>query len=111
MARLGPKTEWVFPLPWHPGPPEREVLTVSRDSQQALFALLNEDIRRGNRNLAIRHFLMLQACGVRLPEALRLSCEDWLHRCPPRTHAQISAAVNRWAQLVDLRAQSPLSAA
>ena len=70
------------------------------DSERALVQLLNEDVRRGHRNLAIRHFLMLEARGICIPGHLRQHCEHLLKACPRGVKRQILTAVGLWKEMV-----------
>lgn len=71
------------------------------NSQKALVNLLACDIRRGHRNVAVRHFLMLESCNAEIPMSLRAECERLMTERPKRTIDRISGSVSSWVQLVN----------
>lgn len=66
---------------------------------ETLLCLLEQDVRRGHAHVAIRHLLMLDACGAQVPQALRHPCEAWLARCKAAKRAAITAQVDAWARM------------
>lgn len=66
------------------------------DLGTALVRLLQTDVRRRHWRIAIRHFLMLTACGYEVPEALEEQCMRWAGTCAPGEFEKISARVAAW---------------
>jgi hypothetical protein len=87
-----PATHWITEPPWRSS-------AAQAGSGQALLQLLERDVRRGHVNVAIRHFLMLDACAVDVPEDLREPCEAWLARCKAKTRAAIDDQVRSWSAM------------
>lgn len=87
-----PATHWITEPPWRSSP-------AGAGSGQALLELLEHDVRRGHVNVAIRHFLMLDACAVQVPEDLREPCEAWLARCKDKTREAIADQVRSWTAM------------
>jgi hypothetical protein len=74
-----------------------------RSTAAVLQDLLAKDLRRGHRRLALRHFLMLRACGVCPSPQLQEECEQLLGACPEETRRRIAAGVDGWTQMVHSR--------
>jgi hypothetical protein len=68
-----------------------------------LLQLLQRDLRLGHHRVALRHFLMTQACGVHLPVSLRLECEKLLLACPVSQRTRIERDVDCWAGMIGVR--------
>jgi len=56
--------------------------------------------------VALRHFLMVQACGVYPPAAVRELCARLLQACPP-ARSRIQRDVDGWAEMVGARLSRP----
>jgi hypothetical protein len=52
--------------------------------------------------VAIRHYMMLLACGGEVPDRQRRLCEAHMGRCSPSELARIAARVRAWAGMVAL---------
>lgn len=94
-----PRTRWAVPPPWAGDAAQSAARPDSRWSSSAavLCTLLRQDLARGHTRVALRHFMMTQACGLSLPPELRECCELLLERCPPGARQVIAEQVRRWA--------------
>lgn len=103
-ASTPPCTRWVTAPPWIAQPLEWERSRALRPevshSCDALLGLLQQDVERGHSQLAVRHYLMLAACGRPVPADLQERCEAWLDGCKPARRLAIDAQVRRWADMV-----------
>lgn len=96
-------TCWASPPPWsRRHAPAAEGLTVTSRLQttRALLRLLDDDVRRGHVNLALRHFFMLRALDVRPPKEIETRCEGWLGSRPRARSRSIVRQVEAWVEMV-----------
>ena len=78
----------------------RPALRGAASSEEALLAQLQRDLQRGHWRIALRHFLMLEACGFEVPEAERLHCLEHARACASAQWLRIQADVAEWARCV-----------
>jgi len=64
-----------------------------------LSLLLEKDIQRGNRNVAIRHYLMLCGLGMSLEPDIQDVCEGFLSECSSKQMTRIVRCVDAWFEL------------
>ena len=66
--------------------------------------MLAADLSKDHVNIAIRHFLMLQASGVPVPMAIAKRCMELLHMCHRCVFGELrrtsSVGYRRWASVV-----------
>jgi hypothetical protein len=118
-----PATRWVIPPPWSSSPVPPETIeapptdapvparrTAKRDrpstTAAVLLELLQRDLRFGYRWVALRHFLMVRACGVQLPADLREQCERLLLECPVSSQERVARSVEWWICMTNAAASS-----
>lgn len=53
----------------------REARQCTREREEVLLQLLRHSIERGHRRLVMRRVLMLEVCGLRVPDALKPYCD------------------------------------
>jgi hypothetical protein len=113
-----PRTRWASPPYWlQPKNPALEnakpVLALNsagtgrdqkpgggeRNSRNALLLLLEKDIQRGNRNVAIRHYLMLRGLGITPAPGIRDVCERFMDECSTKQMSRIGRCVEAWFEL------------
>ena len=110
---MQPATRWAFPPPF-----ENRTECARRSAQAAarrlaarrslpgsgdhapLLALLIADLCQGHFHVAVRHFLMLRACGAKLPALIERSCEELLQACPVGRRTKITRDVENWLAMV-----------
>lgn len=112
-----PSTRWAFPPPWldvtRSGPPGHAAFQApegggghclaglrARTTEDALVALLERDLRQGHRQVAIRHFTMLQLLRADVPASLQLECQRLVRRCEPSVLARTVRRVDEWAAML-----------
>lgn len=99
-----PQTRWCGPHPFaapagtRPGPARSAAPAPDRALREVLLAQLAQDLARGHWKLALRHFLMLQACGHEVPAAQRARCMEHALECPRRDWLRIQADVSGWVR-------------
>ena len=99
-----PQTRWCGPHPFAPatGSPPRTsrsaVPAPDRALREVLLAQLARDLARGHWKLALRHFLMLEACGHDVPPAQRARCMEHALECPSRDWLRIRDYVSGWVR-------------
>ena len=69
----------------------------------ALRSLLDTNLRRGHRRIAIRHWLMLRRLRAELPHSVEHRVAQVRASIAPRDADRIERDVNTWAELVGLR--------
>lgn len=75
---------------------------AAQSTLAVLQTVLTEDLDRGFWRVAIRHYMMLLACGGEVPDRQRQLCEAHMGRCSPSELARIAARVRAWAGMVAL---------
>jgi hypothetical protein len=116
---MQPTTRWVPPHPFGGVPaaalppqalqtpegkrPEWGRKRTPADSQACIAGLLMNDLDKGHRFKAIRHFLMLRALGTPLPPPTESRCVQLLECCPPHKRRRIADDVMRWIDMLDKR--------
>ncbi len=113
-----PRTRWCGPHPYaavsapplepdgspaSPPPPRAALVRVTPRARASscadvLLAQLRRDLQRGHWRVALRHFLMLEACGYEVPPAERRSCLEHARACAGRQWLKIQADVAEWAR-------------
>ena len=58
------------------------------------------NIRQGNRRVAIRHYLMLRRIGAPVAAPTQRQCRDLLARTPIEVVAQIAVSVDAWFDML-----------
>lgn len=74
--------------------------SVGDDTEQALLGLLGMHLRRDHRRLAIRRYLMLDACGFQVPLEFRERCEALLAERPTSDIDLIISQCRTWTNMV-----------
>jgi hypothetical protein len=112
-GRAAPATRWAVPPPWTPAPVAvppvpRPKIAAKRASKcfsadqctgTVLLGLLERDLVLGNHRVALRHFLMAQACGMQPPRSVQKRCEELLRTTSQQTRDRIECSVNAWAKM------------
>lgn len=76
--------------------------TVDRDRREALLLLLERDLNHGNKYVAARHLMMLDALSLPVPPTLRKQCDALIDTCSNRRLSTIAGQVEAWqADLVE----------
>lgn len=102
-AGYRPQTRWCGPHPFAPGAgsrPKSSRAAAAPDPglREVLLAQLARDLARGHWKLALRHFLMLEACGHEVPPEQRARCMEHALECPSRDWLRIQADVSGWVR-------------
>jgi hypothetical protein len=95
--QTAPATRWATHVSWPQGP--FIAAQPGPGTPEALIGLLERDVQRGHVHVAVRHLLMLDACGAQVPQRLRGPCEAWLSACNASKRAAIAAQVQAWARM------------
>jgi hypothetical protein len=66
----------------------------------ALVQLLEQDLRRNQAYMAIRHFWMLKGLGVPIPVEMADDCEALMKRSLPGRVEKAVAGADRWLLMV-----------